>query len=108
MQWRGLMSGSDGKFHQERLGGQVIHELIHAVYEYEDLLDPIFGTALGDGDKVDYNNANFDFLGQTVKLQNQIFRNGITRKGTSKLGTMRGTTSRQAYLAKIYPIHGIP
>ncbi|RXT50587.1 calcium-binding protein [Bradyrhizobium betae] len=78
--------GSDGKFHQEQLGGNVIHELIHAVYGYDDLRDPTTGLALGNYDHRDYNNPNFDFLGQTVRLQNQIFQERNFEEGYSQVG----------------------
>ncbi|UWU95288.1 hypothetical protein [Bradyrhizobium sp. CB1015] len=78
--------GSDGRFHQEKLGGTVIHELIHAVYGYRDLRDPITGTPLGNVDERDYNDPNFDFLGQTVRLQNQIFQERDFEDGYAQVG----------------------
>src|SRR5262245_50280219 len=56
--------GRDGRFKVDQLGGHVIHELIHAIYGRRDL---------PDGPRP-YNEANFDHLGETVRLQNEIFQ----------------------------------
>src|SRR5262249_1681447 len=66
--------GRDGRFQQERLGGNVIHELIHAIWGKADLVDPTTRQPLGLYDLRDYNNRNFDHLGETVQLQNAIFQ----------------------------------
>jgi Ca2+-binding RTX toxin-like protein len=68
LQWM----GRNGQLQQERLGGTVIHELIHAIRGTQDLVDPKTGQPMTG--TADYNYANFDFLGQTVRIQNQIFQ----------------------------------
>lgn len=68
-----LWMGSDGSFQKEKLGGNVIHELIHAIAGFRDLVDPSTGLPPVD-ERYDYNNPSFDFLGQTVQLQNTIFQ----------------------------------
>jgi hypothetical protein len=65
-----LWMGSDGTFQQEKLGGNVIHELIHAISGLLDLVNPT-GPA---GAPYDYNNPRFDHLGKTVEQQNKIFQ----------------------------------
>src|SRR5581483_1407115 len=70
LQWM----GRNGQLQQETLGGMVIHELIHAIRGTDDLVDPTTGIPIGINDKADYNNPKFDFLGQTVRIQNQIFQ----------------------------------
>jgi hypothetical protein len=64
--------GRDGQFQTERLGGNIIHELIHAIDGTLDLVDPVTGAALGRIRP--YNDPNFDHLGLTVQKQNQIFQ----------------------------------
>ena len=78
--------GDNGRFQTEKLGGTVIHELIHGIYGYRDLRDPDTGRELGDTDARDYNNPNFDFLGQTVRLQDQIFHERDFGEGYSQVG----------------------
>jgi hypothetical protein len=65
--------GRDGHFQLERLGGNVIHELIHAIDGTHDLADPFSGAALGSQPRP-YNAFNFDHLGLTVEKQNEIFQ----------------------------------
>ena len=67
------------------MGGNTIHELIHAINGTPDLVDPVTGNALGGADR-DYNNPNFDFLGQTVRLQNQISQERDFGPGYSQVG----------------------
>jgi len=78
--------GSNGRFQLEKLGGNVIHELIHALDGYPDLRDPDTGDILLRNDVRDYNNPKFDFQGQTVRLQNQIFHEMGLGEGYSQVG----------------------
>jgi Ca2+-binding RTX toxin-like protein len=54
--------GRDGRFQLENLGGNVIHELVHAIKGFRDLLSN------------DFNAANFDHIGQTQTLTNEILQ----------------------------------
>jgi len=62
--------GRDGQFHKDHLGGNVIHQLIHAIDGTYDLLDP---TTHLPANTRDYNNPIFDHLGLTIRKQNIIF-----------------------------------
>jgi len=64
--------GSTGRIQTETIADNVIHELTHAIYGYSDLVDPNTGVAYRSGQLRDYNNPNFDHIGQTQRLANQI------------------------------------
>jgi Ca2+-binding RTX toxin-like protein len=54
--------GRDGRFQLENVGGNVIHELVHAIKGYDDLVSN------------DFNAADFDHIGQTQRLTNDILQ----------------------------------
>ncbi|WGS24388.1 hypothetical protein [Bradyrhizobium sp. ISRA464] len=62
--------GSNGKIQSDVLQDAVIHEVIHAIYGWDDLIDP---TTLQSYDvpgapPIDFNNPNFDHIGATQRL----------------------------------------
>ncbi len=53
----------------------LIHELIHAIDGLHDLVEPVPGPAVfpySDSDAREYNHPDFNHLGETVELTNQI------------------------------------
>jgi Ca2+-binding RTX toxin-like protein len=71
LQWM----GRDGRFQLENVGGSVIHELIHAIYGLYDLVDPVTGRpTFSDPGTNDFNNPDFDHIGRTQALTNQILQ----------------------------------
>lgn len=62
-----MFMGAYGQLQPYKLGGVVIHELIHAIDGTMDLLNPD-----GTSRPWDFNNPNFDFLGKTVEKENII------------------------------------
>jgi Ca2+-binding RTX toxin-like protein len=72
--------GSDGRFKTDTVGTLVIHELIHAIKGTGDL-----GLT-----RRDYNREGFDFLGETVKTANMIFKElaekGVVPPGYKQVG----------------------
>jgi hemolysin type calcium-binding protein len=63
--------GRNGRFQTENLGGNIIHELIHAISGTPDVVDPVTGSPQAP---FNYNHPNFDHLGATVRTQNTIFQ----------------------------------
>jgi len=65
----------DGKFKSLDLERLLIHEVIHAILDFKDIRKPD-GSAYLDTEPtprvVDYNHPDFDHLGETVRLTNQI------------------------------------
>ncbi|WP_375411245.1 hypothetical protein [uncultured Bradyrhizobium sp.] len=71
LQWM----GRDGRFQLENVGGSVIHELVHAIYGFYDLLDPVTGNpTFSRPGTNDFNNPNFDHIGRTQAVANQILQ----------------------------------
>jgi len=62
--------GSNGRFQTEDLSDNVIHELVHAIYGYEDLVDPTTLVWLKSADLRDYNDPTFDHIGFTQREAN--------------------------------------
>ncbi|MEA2878172.1 MAG: large repetitive protein, partial [Hyphomicrobiales bacterium] len=82
--------GRDGRFQTENLGGNIIHELIHAITGSPDLVNP--GT-LSERPPWDYNNPAFDHLGPTVRMQNSIFQDMNWGTGYWQVGYTADTTA---------------
>jgi hypothetical protein len=78
--------GSDGRIKTDNVGGHVIHELIHAIYGMNDLVDPTSFAPLQRDSTRDYENKDFDFLGDTVRLQNRIFSEAGFGAGYKQVG----------------------
>jgi hypothetical protein len=78
--------GSAGRLQDENLQDNVIHELIHAILGWDDLIDPTTLIAYSDTDRRDYNNAAFDHIGATQRLTNQIMREMGSPAGFSQAG----------------------
>jgi hypothetical protein len=97
--------GSNGRFQTDKLGGNAVHELIHAINDTHDLVDPLTGEALSSNAKRDYNNANFDFLGQTVRSQNQIFQERDFGPGYSQVTATPRPRSRLMAKVVTSPLH---
>jgi hypothetical protein len=67
--------GRDGRFQSENVGGNVIHELVHAIYGFNDLLNPVTGNpTFSRPGTNDFNNPNFDHIGRTQAVANQILQ----------------------------------
>jgi hypothetical protein len=81
-----IFMGSEGRLQDENLQDNVIHELIHAILGWDDLIDPTTLIAYGRTDRRDYNNAAFDHIGATQRLTNQIMQEMGYPAGFSQVG----------------------